>query len=390
MVETKASSLGREVPLALYLDAIDMGGTAAYATGLAVRLRKRGHEVSVLCQGIERGHPGRLSGETYLARLTAAGVAVHELSAGSRLTRVLQMRRLFFKLKRPVVILVMGYIDGGGPAAVAARLAGARAVIRAELQPPMPPLTAAEVRSARYRDHLVDLVVVGSEENRRMLRDVMRRKCQVTVVNSGIDLELYVPGAGRAAARQELGCGPDQLLVGVIARLVARKGVADFITASDRVARRHSNARFVVVGDGPERDALEAQARGAAAARFIFAGTRKDIRPLLAALDVLVVPSHFEGGPLILLEGMAMALPVVSTRVGMAAEVIEPGRCGLLVEPRDTVDMANAVSVLLADREERARLGQAARWRIQAGLTLDDMVDGYLRVCASAASRRWW
>lgn len=374
-------------PIAIYLDNLDAGGTSAYGTELAIRLRARGLGVHVLCNGVRRGLSGPLTAETYLARLDEAGVPVHELgrahsaSIAGRLGRVLEAWRVLRSLGRPAVILLMGYIDGGGPAAMAARLAGARTVVRAELQPPMPPLSAAEVSAARRRDRLVDLVVVGSEENRRMLRELMGRTCRVAVVNSGVDLQAYAPGEGRLEARQELGIADGECVVGVIARLVERKGVADFVDAAGAIASDHPNARFLVVGDGPDRGALEARAGRAAPARFTFTGLRADVTRLLAAMDVFVMPSHFEGGPLVLVEAMAMALPVVSTRVGMAPDLLEHDQQGLLVEPHDVRALAGAVGELLADAGRRDRLGSSARARVASGFTLDAMVDGYLSAC---------
>ena len=286
------------------------------------------------------------------------------------------------------MILIMGYIDGGGPPAVAAHLARARTVVRAELQPPMPPLTKAEVRAARLRDLLTNRVVVGSLENRKLLAELMGRQgSRFAVVNSGIELNAYRPGYRRAEARASLGCDNHELLIGMVSRLVARKGVSDFIAAAEVVQEQYPDSRFLIVGDGADRATLEAQREAARVRNLSFAGYRTDIPRLLAAMDVFVMPSHFEGGPLILLEAMAMELPVVATAVGMAPEVIEPGRSGLLVEPRDPTAMAAAICSLLADTDGRRSIGSAARARIAAGLTLDHMVDGLLQVCAESISK---
>jgi len=383
-----------EIPLAIYVESFQVGGTAAYATDLAVQFRRRGHVVYVVCPETDQTGTGPLTPSTYIDRLVAANVPVHELRAsssaslGSRLDRMLELRGLFARFGRPVVILVMGYIDGGGPVAAAARLANVRAVVRAELQPPMPPLTKREVRSARLRDLLTDRVVVGSLENRHLLAKVMGREGpRFTVVNSGIDVAAYRPGDGRAQARTLLGYGNDEVVIGVVSRLVARKGVRDFIAAAELVQKQHPNSRFLIVGDGADRAALEAQGRTAGLRHLAFVGYRNDIPLLLAAMDVFVMPSHFEGGPLILLEAMAMALPVVATNVGMAPEVIETGRSGLLIEPRNPAAMAASISSLLADADERRSLGCAARERITAGLTLDHVVDGFLQVCAESIGR---
>lgn len=388
------TGLRPEVPVAIYLESFQVGGAAAYATDLAIWLRRRGHAVHLLCPQTNRSGSGPLTPGTYIDRLVAANVPLHEMRASSssavlsRVGRVLELRHVFAELGRPVVILVMGYIDGGGPVAVAARLANARAVIRAELQPPMPPLTKREVRAARTRDLLTDRVVVGSLENRHLLAELMGREGpRFAVVNSGIDLAAYRPGEGRAQVRELFACTNQDVLIGTISRLVARKGVSDFIAAADLVQKQRPNPRFLIVGDGPDRAALEAQALTAGLRNLEFAGYRADIPRLLAAMDVFVMPSHFEGGPLILLEAMAMELPVVATNVGMAPEVIESGRSGLLIERGNPAAMATAICSLLGDAARRRSMGRAARERIKHGLTLDQMVDGYLRVCAESIGR---
>jgi glycosyltransferase involved in cell wall biosynthesis len=389
------SPLDPSQPFVIFIESLQVGGTATYATAVAIRVRRRGHPVAVLCPAAELQAGTAMSGHRYLDQLDASGVYVHQLaevsspSIRSRSTRVRELVGLLRSYRHPVVILMMGYIDGGGPITLAGRLSRVRAIVRAELQPPMPPLSPGEIRTSRIRDVMTDRVIVGSEENRSALSDRMHRSLRrVRVIHTGVDLPKYVPGRGRQEIRAELGYADADLVVGTISRLVERKGVGDFLSAAALVLARQPRAKFLVVGDGVQRASLEAMAnRLGSAGRIQFTGYRIDITELLAAMDVFVMASHFEGGPLILLEAMAMSLPTVATRVGMAPEILEDGRSARLVSPRAPTELAAAVTQLLAEPDLRRRLGLAARARVERDLTLDAMVDAYLSVCAEVAGR---
>lgn len=388
-----SSCLTGEVPIVLFVESMQVGGTAAYATEVALHLQQRGQQVAVICGDVRDDPAGPLSGDHYVERLRQSGIAVDVVaklpgsSLQSRVRRIRSLLNLLGRYKRPVVLLMMGYFDGGGPATLAARLRRARAVVRAELQPPMPPVGMRERLAARARDLLVDRLVVGAEQNRQALKEIMGRSPRkVRVIHTGLDVSRYVPGRGRGMTRARLGYGEAELVVAVMARLVERKGVSDFLRMAEAVTLSHPQARFLIVGDGPDRSLLESQAAEAGITSAVrFTGTRNDVPELLAATDVFVVPSHDEGGPLVLLEAMAMALPVVTTRVGLVPEVVEPAGTGLVVEARDVSAMAGAVRALLSDGELREQLGSLARAHAEQAFTLEAMVDAYLRLCADVA-----
>jgi glycosyltransferase involved in cell wall biosynthesis len=126
-------------------------------------------------------------------------------------------------------------------------------------------------------------------------------------------------------------------------------------------------AHVLLIGDGAERGALEAQARALGVAdRLHVAGTVTDLFGLLAAADVLAAPSRNEGMGRVLVEAMALGLPVVGTRVGGIPDVIVDGECGLLVPPEDPAALAAALVELGVDAARRAKLGAGARPRAEA------------------------
>lgn len=179
---------------------------------------------------------------------------------------------------------------------------------------------------------------------------------RVSVIHNGIPVEPY-RGARDAAIRRTL--APDDApLVLTVARLHAQKGIPFLLGALARLPR----VRLAIAGDGPDRVALESEAvRLGVADRVRMLGEREDVPELLAACDVFVLPSLFEGLPVSVLEAMASARPVIATAIGGTAEVVAHEETGLLVPPGDAASLAGAIDRLLGDPVLAARL--AARGR---------------------------
>ena len=155
-------------------------------------------------------------------------------------------------------------------------------------------------------------------------------------------------------------------MVGSLGRLHPQKGFSDLLTAFAQVRQRIPSVRLFVAGDGELRDDLEAQARSLGMAAVVtFAGVRADVSEVLAALDVFVLPSLWEGMPNAVLEAMASGLPVVATAVGGTPEVVVDGVTGLLVPPQDPGALAQAIGHLLRDPDLRRRMGRAGRRRVE-------------------------
>jgi glycosyltransferase involved in cell wall biosynthesis len=153
-------------------------------------------------------------------------------------------------------------------------------------------------------------------------------------------------------------------LIGVVARLQPEKGVQHFVEAASQVAAAVPEARFVVVGDGPLRDALAALATQLGVGeRILFTGFRLDAPALVRYMDLLVVPSLNEGTPLVVLEAMSAGIPIVASAVGGIPEQVRHGREALLVSPADPRALACAMTRLLHQPELAHMLGRAAHQR---------------------------
>jgi glycosyltransferase involved in cell wall biosynthesis len=201
----------------------------------------------------------------------------------------------------------------------------------------------------------------------------------VEVIYNGIDVGPRPDVRERLSARHALGIPAETIVVGTIARLDKVKSLDTLIRAA-ALAAHDRPLSLVIIGDGPERRALEtAAARTGSAAAIRFLGHRDDARRLLPACDVFANSSISEGVSLTILEAMAAGLPVVATRVGGTPEVIDE-TCGRLVPARNEVALARAIEDLAAAPALRATLGRAARQRVEDRFTLDRMVRAYRAV----------
>lgn len=207
---------------------------------------------------------------------------------------------------------------------------------------------------------------------------------RVEVIPNGIAIRPPVDAEERAKVRAALGVAPSEFVVGTIARL---NPVKDLVTLVGAVAALAADVPVtaVVIGDGPERDALgtAAAARGVGS-RVRFLGHRDDARDWLAGFDAFVNSSISEGVSLTILEAMSAGLPVVATAVGGTPEVVV-AECGRLVPARDPGAIAAALRELAADADLRRRLGEAGRARVESTFSLDRMIATYRDVYLGAA-----
>jgi glycosyltransferase involved in cell wall biosynthesis len=195
------------------------------------------------------------------------------------------------------------------------------------------------------------------------------RKLQV--VHNGIPLAAFNGPGVNPVLRASLSSDSGRPIVLTVARLDAQKGLGYLLEA----AVLAPDAQFVLAGEGPERAALEAQAAALGIAeRVSFLGYRTDIADLIAACDLFVLPSLFEGLPLSVLEAMAAVRPVIATAIGGTDEAITPGETGLLVPPADPAALAGAIRALLGDRPLAERLARAGRARVEAEFSAAHMV----------------
>jgi glycosyltransferase involved in cell wall biosynthesis len=237
-------------------------------------------------------------------------------------------------------------------------------------------------------------IVAVSEGVREELLGAGVRADKISMIQNGIDLRTF--DRASAVVKSELGWS-DYPLIGLVGRLSKEKGADIFLTAASRVLNQLPDAKFVVVGDGPDRaklDALIDELGIRGSVRML--GRRDDMPAVYASLDLMVSSSRREGLPIAILEGMASRLPLIATPVGAVPTVVLDGRTGVLVPAEAPELLATVIIGLLRDDSERERLGSAARQLVEDQFSAQRMTADYLGVYEAATAKaekrraRWW
>ena len=189
---------------------------------------------------------------------------------------------------------------------------------------------------------------------------------KVIVVRNGVDTELFSPAGTAGSIRNELGLGEDETIIGFIGRLVPAKGLAHLIEAFAELKKQIGGSKLLIVGGGELLEPLSNMvSEKGLKDDVVFTGERADIPQLLAAMDILVMPSIAEGLPNALLEAMAAARPVIVTSAGGMGEIIQDGINGLVVPVGDEAALLRGLVKLAKDRSFARELGAAARQGIE-------------------------
>lgn len=210
---------------------------------------------------------------------------------------------------------------------------------------------------------------------------------RITSVPTGIDTDYFVPG-DRMGARARLGLNTSNYIVGIVATLRSWKGHRYLVEAFAEIADK--NTRLLIVGDGPQRVALEKQiAERGLADRVWMVGNQSDVLPWLQALDIFVLPSYAnEGVPQALIQAMLCGLPVITTPIGGILEAVQHEQTGLIVEPHRPASLRNAITRLMHDDSLGKTLGTAARACAQEKFSLAAMLDNMQRIFAGVCRQR--
>lgn len=347
---------------------LGVGGAERHIATLAPALDRDAFEARVVCIK-ERG--------PLFDAVTSAGVGALSLDSGTRqapraLLRLVRIMRRF----RPHIVITRGL-----NADILGRVAGviARVPVRVVWKHNTGHITRGwlERVSERALDPVTGRYFAVAHGQVPYLVDELGWPGEkIRVIHNGVDPGAfpYEPERVRdAELLHQLGAAGDGPLVGILAVLRPEKDHDTFLRAAARVAERRPDARFAVVGDGPERGRLEELAADLGIAdRVAFAGMRSDVEAILGVLDVAVLSSHtIECFPYAILEAMAMGVPAVCTAVGGLGEMIDDGVTGRLVPPRDPAALADGILDVIADPGRRAQMGRAARLRLEDNFTLE-------------------
>jgi glycosyltransferase involved in cell wall biosynthesis len=379
-VNSPRAARGKErLTVLTVIDALMTAGAETVATRIALDL-DRSRFQSILCST-------RPSSPEHVAAARAKGVEVLELNRRSRLD--------VWRWQPLARLLRSGTVDVVHAHKFASNLWAALLVPHSRL-----PVLLAHEHTWSYEGTLrrvVDreliarragaIVAVSPTDRRRMIELERIPASKVVFIPNGIPDR---PTGDRERARRELGLARSDAVVGTVCGLRPQKELETALRALGRLAPHRPTLRFVVVGDGPERARLERLA-DELGVPTLFLGHRPndEVPDLVAAMDVLVLSSRFEGMPLAVLEWMAAGKAIVASRVGGIPSIVEHEHEALLVPPRDHVAFAQEIGRLLDDPSERRRLGKAAQRRQRAEFrfehTLDLLQGLYERLYAEAA-----
>lgn len=235
-------------------------------------------------------------------------------------------------------------------------------------------VTLADRLVNKYGEHLMirlsDAILINNMEDYEyvsMLWGCSKKAHFVSASEGcGVDTSLFSPEsrlAARSAMRSELGIDNDETVISFVGRFVWEKGFRELIEAASMLNTKlpGRRLRYLLVGIGPDTDSIiRLVERKGLMDKFLFTGYRMDIEQYFSASDIFVLPSYREGLPTVLLQAMAMGLPCVATNIRGSRELMEDGRCGIIVEPHRSSDLASALTLVINDQNKAEELGRRA------------------------------
>jgi glycosyltransferase involved in cell wall biosynthesis len=336
------------------------GGVHQITDQLATGLRQRGHDVSLICR------PGSLLEQRLRDRFPCEPLARGMDFSPHAIFRIGRaLRRI-----RPDVVLTMMDKDLRLTGA-AARLHGIPVIARRANDRPI----GSGLYARLVYDYIVSHHVANSEATRRTLLESAPwlKPASITVIHNGIDVQAIDAAVPAALPIDQTG-----VVFGFIGRLDQRKGTRDLLDAWPGVSAALEDASLVIVGKGFLEQEVADRAR--TLERVTYLGYRADVASVLKAVDVVVVPSLWEGFGLIAAEALAAQRPVIASDASSLPEIVRHEREGWLVPPAQPTALAAAMIAAARAPEARARMGKAGRERVEQHFSLDRMVGDYERL----------
>ena len=311
-----------------------------------------------------------------LGELLASEIPVHSRLLVNRYDlRVLRRLWRLLRTRQIDAVVTVGAGDKMFWGRLAARLARVPVVISALHSTGWPDSVG---RLNRLLTPLTDAFVgVADAHAKHLIHHEQFSADKVHTIYNGVDTDRFAPGEG-AVVRRELGLPSQSPIVAIVAALRPEKNHELFLAGAQRISHALPAARFLVVGDGPQRAPLEQLARTLGIDAVVhFLGSRSDIPDLLRAVDVFALTSHNEASPVSILEAMSSGVAVVAADVGSVRETVVPGETGELFAAGDLEGFVSATLRLLDDSAYRAQLGEQGRQRVMRQWSLQSMVQGY-------------
>ena len=379
---------------------LNVGGPALHVAYLSAGLAERGYETTLVAGNVERGEDSMaFVAENLGVPVIRLGEMRRDISPVRDVRATAYLARLIRETRPHILHTHMAKAGGVGRiAALVAREARPPVIVHTfhghVLRHYFDPVRNGAFRllerwlarktttlvavSPQVRDELVELRIAPAEK--------------FVVVRLGIELAERV-GAddGRVEQRRLLGIPPDRFVVGWIGRMTAVKRTEDVLLTFRRLRESGVDACLCLVGDGPDRPALERRAKELGIMReTLFLGFQHEVAPFYGAFDALLLPSVSEGTPVSAIEALAAGKPVVATRVGGVPDVVRDGEDGLLADAGAVDDLSERLTRLARDPALRERMGTAGRERVVnrygVGRLVDEMDSLYRSLLEASSS----
>ncbi|MCG3118941.1 MAG: N-acetyl-alpha-D-glucosaminyl L-malate synthase [bacterium] len=362
----------------LFINSIQMfGGGEIWMLRALRALQERGHRVWLCCR------PETEIGKR--ARAQNIPVEFVEFSGDFNPRTIFQLARL---MRREQIEVVLTNMDKelrlGG---LAAKLAGVPVVIpRRGIDYPLK-------NRWRYRfayNALATRIIANSLATKRALlhNAPWLAPERIEVIYNGIDAQPFAQPSARDL-RKEWGIRPEEPLLGFVGQLDERKGIRVLLAAWRQIKQEFPQTRLVLVGQGPLREMIEREIKEHGWENAVLlAGFVDDVVAVMQAIDILLLPSLWEGFGIVLIEAMAAGKPAISTDTSSMPEIIVEGRTGYLVPPADAAALAHRTLALLQNSALREQLGCAARERVAAMFTQERMIEQLEKLFQAEVNKR--
>jgi len=233
--------------------------------------------------------------------------------------------------------------------------------------------------------HLIGHAIIKSGDGVRLLQSALNNDLSklgihnnhIKVITQGVNTDTFFIRSDNLAVRSSLGIGASDFLVLYVGRLdnpLKMKGTPFLIEAIKELLPENKNIKLVLIGDGDGRRRNEAMTINIKE-NVVFTGYRNDVNKFMSAADVLVLPSLSEGCPVVVLEASASGIPVIASRVGGVPDLIDDGKTGIIVNPKNILDLEQALLKLKNNSELKLEMGKRARERVASEFTWDKICD---------------
>ena len=247
------------------------------------------------------------------------------------------------------------------------------------------------LRNRFYQKYIHAIIADANFVRECQIRDHFTQPDKVQVIYNGVNLQRFGKAnhEKRSSFLNEFDISPDSSVVVTIAQCIWEKGLNYFIDSANLIIKERPNSIFFIVGEGPERSALEKQVLDLGLKdKIIFTGMRVDTEMFLSVADVFVLLSIWEEAfAFTLLEAAASGCPIVATRIGAIPESVQDGVTGILVPPKDAKAAADAILKLLNDDALRLKMGMAARKRVEENFSLEQWVNKTIELYEKAINK---